>query len=529
MRSRQKMPPPFEETEDRRNRRWTPLIFLLFFLALLTTSAAGYLLGKRTGQVPGGQIIDTILLAPESNSEISGETDTILHLTGRVMYSNQIPAAGQLMELRSEPVQTVTDSAGVFLFPCIQPGNHTLSVINEDGKILASRELWLEKKTETEGISVHMNDEGIYMMEMSVNVRILEISIVFDQDAYYISQDMLTYATTDGVVVMPGRRASLSDGPVVTPAGAICLPDGKIILPGGGSENTAAVILPDDTVVYPKDTFYDGTVKIEPDGTVTLPDGTVIEPNKGIRTPEEASDKDKNGETNETKELAVLTEGAGQEHPDTGAEEDTQPSADSGTEGSSGDDSGSGGGSGSENGSDGGDSSGPSDQESTAGSTEAPDNGGLDVLGRREDTDTYISWKQSSTIDLFYNRYDNRETPIAPGSSGYYQFRLVNTRKEELSVQVVLTEESELHLPLHFTLRSQNGNKLLQRFQPAGGSLEGYHSKLVLETEIEGGVEADFRLEWEWPAEGNDAQDTAAGKNSGDYLLTLTIHAEGNQ
>ena len=53
--------------EDETKRRWL-ILLLLLFLALITSCVAGYLLGKRAGQKPAGQIIDTILLTPDETA-----------------------------------------------------------------------------------------------------------------------------------------------------------------------------------------------------------------------------------------------------------------------------------------------------------------------------------------------------------------------------------------------------------------------------------------------------------------------------
>ncbi len=62
-----------------------------------------------------------------------------------------------------------------------------------------------------------------------------------------------------------------------------------------------------------------------------------------------------------------------------------------------------------------------------------------------------------STIDLFYNKTSGQQEKIAPGSSGYYLFRLQNTLAIRLNVTVSLAEDG-LHLPLELTLTPLDAN-----------------------------------------------------------------------
>lgn len=628
-----KTPPYLREDQDRRCGKWQHLLLLLFILLLLSSGIAGYILGKRTEVFRGGQLIDTILLTPEAGEKPGEEAGTILHLTGHVMYTDGTPAANRTIELHSDPIRTVTDSVGNFLFYNVPLGEHSVSIINQDGSVAARRDILIDRHDAVEGISIGMNDDGSYVVELAVDIRMLEISIELGNETYLINPDAVTYETTDGMVVTPTGRASVQTGPIVTPAGNICLPDGTIVLPGGSVENRPAVILPDDTLVYPDVQLPVGEILISPDGTVNMPDGTVVKPGGEIMTPDGQILTPGNGGSIVTEEQVVPiggisqnptgdshTENAGEsldsgspssqyespeepqtetlpvspeqteaaggpsdndlvrpgESPSSG---DTVPpgSSGSGNQGGSGGNSGGNGGGNSDHGSnDSTESTRPTESvhptestnptegteptentsptedtspsesteptesteteessetaESTESSsptetTEDPDKGTLDVEGQIKDSSEYISWKQLSEIDLFFNR-DNPDSPIMPGSKGYYQFRLKNTRDEKLSIRLTISEK-ENHLPLYFKLTPLTGNRLSRQRNAVEGSLEGYHSTLELETEIDARAETDFRLEWSWPQEGHDEEDTKAGLKGGAYLLDLTITAEG--
>ncbi len=98
-----------DERQDR--RRFLPLILLLLVLTFMTSSIVGFILGRNTAEAPLGQVLDTVLLSPEG--ELS---QTVLHLSGRVMYSDGSPAAGHTLELHSDPVRTVSAANGGISF-----------------------------------------------------------------------------------------------------------------------------------------------------------------------------------------------------------------------------------------------------------------------------------------------------------------------------------------------------------------------------------------------------------------------------
>lgn len=573
--------------KDQQGRKRPPFLLLIFILTLCTSSLAGYVLGKKSDIRYSGQLIDTILLTLEAEQEKSA----ILHLTGRVLYSDGTPAAGRTLELHSEPIRTVTDSAGAFLFDHVPLGEHSLAVMNDDGTMAARRNVVLDRTQAGKGISVDLNGEGVYVVELAMDVRMLEMYIELDADNYYINPENVTYATTDGMVVTPDGRASITDGAVVTPAGNVCLPDGTIVMSGKRKEDPTAVILPDDTVIFPQEKLVAGNAAILPDGTVNLPQGTVIGPDGEIHIPdgtvknpgtggvivsgqevrpiggaqEQASQTGTvqggsldgtgagegmvSGTINmDVPDIMNGNTGAGQgetsgpgsipENPSDksqegagGTEGQESQGADSGGVGNNGGSGGNNGGSGGNSGGSGGNNggsgnSGNTPPESPPETTADPDKGILDVLEMQRDTSGYKSWTQLSGIDLFYNREGGPQEPVLPGSQGYYQFRLKNTRNESLSIRLIMTE-GEVHLPLSFTLTPQNSGIWPDKTGTATGTLGRDGSGLVLETEIGPGEEKDFKLDWQWPFEGNEHADTEAGKAGKDYMLVLTVHAEG--
>lgn len=502
-------------------RRWMPALFLLLFIALITSCAVGFILGRNAGPASLGQIIDTILLTPEEPS-----SQTVFHLSGQVLYSDGTPVSGRELELHSDPITTVSGSDGSFLFPNITEGNHTIFVLNPDGTAAAQRELQIQYSDEGEA-SIELRDNGSYVIQLSLDIRMLEIMIEMDGENITINSENISYATRDGRVVTPAGSASVKDGVIVTPMGNVYLPDGSIVFPGGSKDDATYIIQTDDTVLINQDTSA-GDITVSSDGTVNLPDGTVIEPGGRITTPDGSKTTPGNTGVVINHETASPIGGSTQnqrnpQNPSTGTSSPASGNGQTAGPNPSGT-------------SDSSDmnartQSGPSDSSDTNtnspggedNSTSAvPDQGKLQT-SRQDKDGSFKEWEQNASINLFYNHETGEIEKIAPGSSGYYVFRLKNTRKEKLTVTLNIAESSgSPHLPLKFTLhpQGQKGGTSVS----LGTSGEG----AVLETVLAAGAQAVYQLDWEWPFEsGNDESDTAAGSRGSAYVLLLNIHVEG--
>lgn len=535
--------------EDRQKER-RPLLALLLLLVLITTSVVGFILGRSAGPEPLGQIIDTILLSPEDPAGTRPKSS--FHLTGRVFYSDGTPAAGRVLELHSDPMTTVSDSQGGFLFPNAPEGTHTILVRGNDGSVAAQREIEILRDSAAEAVQVDLREDGAYVIELAVDVRVLEIAIELEGETLHISPERVTYATRDGLVVTEAGSASIQDGAVVSPGGNVYLSDGTIVLPGAAAEDPTYIIRPDDSVVTDQAVSTEGA-EVAADGTVTLPDGTEIQPGGQIVTPDnEEHDPGAGGAIVGGGTVTPIGDGSpeisepptGGNPPPIGGTDSPTGDGSAGGDGSSdggGDSSGgasggggggdsgggdSGGGGGGDSGGGGGGDSGGGDSGGGGGSSggDTPSSGSLSVYGEAQNGD-YVQWTQNSTIDLFFNRAGGAQEKIAPGSSGYYQFRLENTRASRLHIRVALAEGG-LHLPLAFTLTPLDAEGKKLSGQAVSGSLSA-NGGLVLETDIAGDDSAIYRLDWEWPLEGNDAVDTKAGTAEHlVYLLSMTIRAE---
>lgn len=560
MRQQKDQTPLYREKKDNKKTERISWLLVLFLVAFITSCITGYILGRNAGTAPTGQIMDTILLSPEKEPE--KQPKTILHLSGQTLYTDGTPAAGRTMELHSTPIRTVTDENGFFLFPNVEEGEHFVSVLNEDGTVAAQRAVFLSREDSIAGADVVLQDSGSYVIQLSVDVRLLEITVELDGGNLYINPDMLTWASSDSRVTTPAGTVSAAVNPVVTPCGNVCLSDGTIVFPGG-KEVPTAIILPDDTVIFPeKLTTLGEGLKVQPDGVVIFPDGTQIYPGGVVATPDgkrmqsgssglvieegtavpiggensdippgertDAPDVDQEIQKEEYPALSAqpIPTPEGEKAPTLKVSEENPPLPEKN------------GGTNVDNGNGGGAQSGeeteesteeePKTGESTEEEPEPPeDTGKLTVSGQKENNDDLVDWTQSSTLDLFFDRTSGRPyEKIAPGSKGYYLFQLQNTRQKELQITLTLTEASELHLPLNFTLTPVDESGRMTDEKAVSGSLASGKRDMGLDTVIKGNGQQSYRLDWQWPLNGNDREDTAAGSTGGTYMLSLTIHAE---
>ncbi len=536
------------QEDDKRDKRRQALLALVLLLVLITTSMVGYVLG-RSASGPLGQVTDTILLSPQAPA---GRMSA--HLTGKVVYGDGSPAAGLKLELHSDPITAYADDAGTFLFPNAPFGSHRIVVYGPDGSKAAERALTISQDEAEEGVSISKSDDGSSAITLAVDVRMLEVVIQLDEHG---SMDILatglTYADGSGAVVTPTGTASVDRGVIVTPNGSVLLPDGTIVIPRNG-QNTAAVILPNDQVIFLDQDREGEGYTIKTDGTVELPNGAAVRPGGQVVTSDGAQRGPGEGGVVVSGGNVVTpiggtgSAGGGASTGDAssggissggGASTDGSTPSGSGTPSgggnqSSGNTPGGNPPSGTDNpGTDtpGGDDPvrldpdpDPDTHPDTPGGDDDPADGSLAVHGQNRDG-SFAPWTQSSTIDLFYNRTSGAQEKIAPGSSGYYLFRLQNTLSSPLNVAISFGE-ADLHLPLELTLTPVDANGRPVGQQVAAGSLSA-DGGLALQASVAGRSDVAYRLDWTWPAEGNDRLDTLIGSGTNlTYLLSMTIHAE---
>lgn len=544
--------------EEKKRRRWVILILFLFVFMILTTGFVGYILGKssRFSDDMTGKAIDTIhVTQPEAK----------IHLGGKIFYSDGAAYAGGIVQLHSEPRQTVTDNLGAFVFEDAEGGSHTLSIVDEAGNVLAEREVTISREDIEKGAKVKLLQNDAYQVAVAVDIKYLEVQVEINKEdgKLYINPDKVTYLTKEGIVVSPTGKADIKNGVVVTPAGAVITTDGTIICGSGENENRK-IIIPSGELANKED----GSIET-PDGTQVRTDGTVIHKNTVIDTQGVSMTPDGKtqepgdggyqilGDENKIEQIPLGKEteglidgGNGQETP--GAEDNQGTNADSAGGNNSGGTAG---------------TKPPSNQASGAGTpgttvpgtntpdtntpgtntpdtntpgTDTPDIDTPDTPQPPEDTkpnngaqfaggtgeNQLTAWEQTTEIDLFYNRTAGRDdvTLLAPGAEGYYLFRVSNDNRFSIALDLGVSE-NELHLPLEFAIADSRGN-LLTSWTEAAGKPEVFTDKITLENR----GQKIYQIKWRWPyhtSDAGDEADTRIGElDNRSYTVNLRIRAE---
>lgn len=507
------------------------ILILLFLLMIITTGFVGYILGKgsRFGDDMTGKAIDTVHVAqPEAK----------IHLGGKILYNDGTPYANGTVRLHSEIRETASDETGAFVFDNAEVGSHTISIVDSGGNELAKREITISRKDIEEGAKVKLINNKSYLMEVSVDIKYLEVQVVIDKEdgSLYIDPDKITYLTNGGLVESPTGKADIRNGIVVTPVGNIITTDGTIICGSGENENKK-IIIPSGRLTKKAD----GTIETM-DGTQVRPDGTVVNGNIVIDTygisvtvdgkkqePGEGGYQIVAGEST-IEQIPLGKETEAMINGDEGSKEYAAQAGDqaSGENNSGGDTPKVSTPSTQTPGSDNSEADTPLDTPSTdtpgVPDDSGPDNGVSFAGGK--DKDQLKSWVQETVIDLFYNRTagSGDDTLLAPGAEGYYLFRIINDNHFTISLDLSVSE-NDLHLPLEFAIADERGN-LLTSWMAADGQTEVVTDKII----IEGRGKMLYQIRWRWPyhtSDAQDARDTQIGElKERSYTVNLSIRAE---
>ena len=120
-----------EKLHNKKNRRILLWVLVLALLILLSSCGLMYHLGKRA-QEQAEPNCQTIRVEEEQ------ETETVLSIYGIVSYTDGTPCAGHTIELHSTLQTTQTGADGSFFFYNVERGDHTLAVLDADGREKAS-------------------------------------------------------------------------------------------------------------------------------------------------------------------------------------------------------------------------------------------------------------------------------------------------------------------------------------------------------------------------------------------------------
>jgi len=525
--------------------RLIPLLVFLFSAFMLSSGMLGFLLG-RNAAASTGRLIDTIVLAPETEQE-----ETMRHcLTGQVLYRQGDPCADALVRLGGSAKDSYTDSRGKFYFVDIETGEHTLEVLDQAGNTLASTVLRLDFSRDEDVPEAEYQDSGL-SFRMPEDARMLEVTLTVGEDNSLEAQEDSAYFTTrDGEVVnFSGSMLGLpSDSFAVTPAGNMLSFEGEVLLPWrevvltpygeetltpDSGEALPGVVLKEDGAAETA-----GGVVLRPDGAVQVPSAEVIQPGDHVIAIEDdwAAEVEELPESYPEDSAAALTPAVRpSESADTesavlsSAQEETEPSENTGKAPE--------------------DKAGLSNEAAavptatpiptaTPAPTETPAPTATpiptpDPLEFR-DAATGRAWVQESLVDLFRQHVQGRDLGeengvpvIAPGSSGYYEFQLENRESYDIRYTFSVQEQS-IHLPILYSVVDTRDNHYYMRREKSSLIVK----KTSSEISIPAGTTQTYRIEWEWQYEDwfrpdkDNAIDTAAGTaEDRTYIVSLLIEA----
>ena len=532
---------PAEKPETEEKKKFPMLLFLILALLLIISSVITcILLGNRTGEqkTPGG---DSFVIG--GGKEPDSTQGPELHLAGRITLPDGTPLADGSLELHSQVKKGETDRDGWFLFEDVEPGLHSLFVLDENGKTKAEIKLELSRNEEAEysQLRIEKTAANQYLFHMAKEIRYLELDLEFNQGALTVRMDRTAAVDREGLVSLPSQELNAREGLVLLPSGTAITRENQII-------HGTLIILPDNQVMrIPSDglLFEDGTT-VSADGEIQLWDGTIITP-EGIYDPETNQTQRptypvqwKDGEADGTEsgvpsvQAAQGADGQDSDGTHSGSSGNRTPGdagAGANPPGMTGEDLSLQPSLGVEEPAKGADHVESDDPSETL----APDYGDLDVY--YEEDGAWSVWKGERSIRLFDYMPGQSSTAssalpvIKPGSSGYYPFQVTNTfSSHTVKLRVSVTEET-IHLPLSFRLVTENGSQLtaVSDWSPP---LSGSKSSVIVANANASppGSTVNYHLEWRWPfTAGRDRTDTAAAlltsEQSRTYSLKLEINA----
>lgn len=550
------------DREPKQNRKMGSILPSVLFLLAVTfavsTGMLGFVLG-RSASGGTGELMDTIVLSPDRG--VSGGEEVTHFLSGRVLYPGGSPCAGATVRLKNSDKTDETDDRGKFFFSDIRAGSHTVEVLDSQGRLMADSSVTLSFQ---EGGEIRTDVTAEPVFELPANTRMLEVTLTVDETASSLEFEQDGYVITAGgdVADFSGRMMeSRADGYSVLPGGDVVSSSGYAMLP-----SEAVLISPGGSVLQTEELTEEETAQagmaLQANGEVLLGDGTVVKPDGAVEGQE--------GTVGPAPCMILVENGSAQEVPDlpdaSPAQEDLQGTA-SLNESSQSEDS---------------SPSGVSEESSlpaadpsslpdgdTVASSSVPEESAVEEIVQNalspenalgaEPTPTPTPepfsvadgenfgqvWNQESIVDLFAHRVTGaelgereirkengevKEVPvIAPGSSGYYDFKLKNDADYDIRFSLSIAENS-FHLPILYSLRDGENNRLYK----GRGKLKADGSAVTTDyVVLPAHSERRYRLKWEWQYEDwlspweDDVIDTeAASKSDPTYIVSVSIHAE---
>lgn len=542
----------------------SPLVFCITVAFALTTGLLGYQLG-RNGAGGSGALVDTIVLSPEQ-----GDTAGKHYLAGKVVYADGSPCIEATVSLGR--ITGETDGGGKFLLSQLQGGEHLLTV-EKEGEILAETQVSLDFSAEMPSLEIMAEKKA--KISLPEDTRLLEVELTVEEGGVNFSEDTLYLIDQEGSILdfegnayqkKQGQLLATSQGNIITEQNGeigIYLPPQRIEI----TEEDTVPVQPGEEIEDGLQVEEDGSISTE-DGTVVLPDGSIQPPQQEPVYPEEPVIVE-DGEVQPAPSVPAATpspapsftpspDGEGKEEDTVSSQPETTPFPDEPVN-SPGED---------ENVSE---NIFPSEPENPMASPEPStplpevsplpepvvtpspspspsatpaltpspepeeETGGLQI----SDRETGVSWRQQSAIDLFRRRTSGEELGeqdglpvIAPGSSGYYDFKLSNRESFDIDF-VIAIEELSFHLPILYSIQNLETGEYYIYGSKTGNTGKTQDDLIAPVVRLPANTENVYRILWEWQYEDwftaseDDAIDTQATmEKSPVYLLAVDITAE---
>jgi hypothetical protein len=171
--------------------------------------------------------------------EVQVPVQRLVIIKGWVKYTDGTPFAHGLVELRSEPRVTYTDSEGYFTFENVEEGEHVINVLGSQGQVLASAQVRITRNMDIEKSILMRLEDGTYVLEVAVDVKVLEIFLEIEQDGSGEPTGNLIIDSNYEVLVYPPEDEPKAPPGTGEPPDKPDQPD-RPTKPGGGAESPGA-------------------------------------------------------------------------------------------------------------------------------------------------------------------------------------------------------------------------------------------------------------------------------------------------
>lgn len=149
----------------------------------------------------------------------------------------------------------------------------------------------------------------------------------------------------------------------------------------------------------------------------------------------------------------------------------------------------------------------------------------VDAIGRIEVFDKHTKWEQWTSVNLFHDKQNDRDTIVAPYSYGEYTYNIKNYFNQNMVYSMKFSIDNYYEIPLKFKVSDQNGHYIV-------GSEYEYvtlDDTRSMNYDIRSNSMMTYKIEWFWDTE-SDEKDTYLGLATTEkvvqYDMDINIFAE---